>query len=282
MDAPVISKFFPLQDPQGNPSEQKIASLCINRPKSANAFSGEILVAIKNELKKIAEDGSVRLLLFQSIGKHFSAGADLGWMKESAKMGYEHNFSEAQKLTDMFEQLSNMPMPTIAVVKGAAYGGAVGIVACCDSAVALDNAQFCLSEARVGLIPAVILPYLSRKMQQGQLRRYTLSAKVFGAQEALDCGLVQAVESHETVSEWIIKEAQRILSASPEAQLAYKNLHQVVLSNSNEQSEATCEAIAKIRATPMGQEGLASFFEKRKPSWSLEVQTGSSIFEDVK
>lgn len=275
----VIVKYHSLKTADGTESNDRIASLCINRPSSANAFSGDILVAISNELKNIASDKTVRVLLFQSIGKHFSAGADLNWMKESAKTGYENNFNEAKKLTAMFEQLSQMPMPTIAVVKGAAYGGAVGIVACCDYAAALDSAKLCLSEARVGLIPAVILPYLSRKMNQGQLRRFTLSAKVFGGQEAMDCGLIQAVQDSDSINAWLLDEVNRLISASPEAQTAYKALHAQVLSDSNAQSDLTCESIAKIRASDMGQEGLASFFEKRKPSWNLEIDLKSVLFE---
>ncbi|SMF69824.1 enoyl-CoA hydratase-related protein [Pseudobacteriovorax antillogorgiicola] len=278
MSDPVIVQYTPLQSTDGEESNDKIASICINRPGSANAFSGEILVAIAKTLEVIAKDPHVRLLLFQSVGKHFSAGADLNWMKESAQLGYEHNVKEAQKLTAMFEQICAMPMPTIAVAKGAVYGGAVGIIACCDYSVALDNTRFCLSEARVGLIPAVILPYLSRKMKPSSLRRFTLSAQVFNAEQAKSCGLIEEIQTVETINEWLIGEANHILAASPEAQVAYKILQDTVNSHSNAQIDETAQSIAKIRATPMGQEGLGSFFEKRKPIWVRSVAPSESLF----
>ena len=276
----VIVKYVPVLNQDGSESSDRIASLCINRPGTANAFSGEILVSISKNLEEIAQDKSVRALLFQSIGKHFSAGADLNWMKDSAKLGFDHNFAEAKKLTAMFEQLCNMPMPTIAVAKGAAYGGAVGIIACCDYALATDDAKMCLSEARVGLIPAVILPYLSRKVRTGDLRRLTLTAKVFSANEAIMNGLVQIVEDRKSMNELLINELNQLLTASPHSQLAYKNLQVAITSQNNAQTDTTAKAIADIRASEMGQEGLTSFFEKRKPVWSKYLPEDAVLFED--
>lgn len=278
MDA-VLVNYLPLVGADGEPCHQQIASLCINRPQTANAFSGDILEAISENLTAIAADPKVRVLLFQSIGRHFSAGADLNWMKESASKGHRHNLQEAHKLTAMFEQLSGMPMPTIAVVKGAAYGGAVGIIACCDYAVATEDARLCLSEARVGLLPAVILPYLARKIHRGALNRLVLSAKVFSALDAKENGLVQKVLPSTGMNAWLEKEVNQLLCASPEAQKAYKNLETKIFERSCRQDPATAETIAHIRASDMGQEGLNSFFEKRKPNWLSQLPQGSQLFE---
>ena len=153
-----------LLDIDGNETEEFVASLVIDRAEKANSFSGELLVELSDYLTELEVEKNLRLLLIQGSGKHFSAGADLSWMKESAQLSLSENIEESKKLTKLFELVANFPKPVISICKGAIYGGAVGLVAASDYALAKENTRLCLSEARIGLIPAVILPYLSRKL----------------------------------------------------------------------------------------------------------------------
>jgi len=275
-----IVKYHKLVNEQGQETREQVASLIINRPDAANAFNAEVLDAITTKLQQIKEDPSVRLLLFQSYGKHFSSGADLHWMKESAKLSEQRNREDAQKLIAMFEELYHLPIPTIAVIKGAAYGGAVGIVACCDYAVATENARFCLSEVRVGLLPAVILPYLSRKIRSADLRRLTLTGRVFSSEEAKNLGLIiDTVESGAAMDEWLKRETNHLLLASPNAQRAYKALQNTINQHSGAQGPYTAEAIAKIRTSESGQRGLQAFFDKREPEWVRVVKNDQLLME---
>jgi methylglutaconyl-CoA hydratase len=279
MDKAAITKYTNLVDEHGNETGGRVVSLIINRPQSANSFNGDILDAITEHLERIQQDSTVRALLFQSVGKHFSAGADLNWMQESARLSESENKEEAQRLIRMFEALNALTIPTIAVVKGAAYGGAVGIVACCDYAVATENAKFCLSEVRVGLIPAVILPYLGRKMHQGGLRRLTLSGRVFSSDEAKKVGLVQETVETMILDEWLKREVNHLLLASPKAQKAYKQLQNYLNDHSNIQGDHTANAIAAIRASEEGQKGLQAFFDKSEPEWVAKVKDDQPLLE---
>jgi methylglutaconyl-CoA hydratase len=164
------------------------------------------------------------------------------------------------------------------VAKGAAFGGALGLIAACDYAVALDNARFCLSEVKIGLLPAVILPYLGRKIGAGALRRFMLSARVFNAEDALAAGLVQAVTKLDAVESLLHEELNLLVSASPEAQTACKSLYQKVEARCWAQGPDTVEAIARTRATTMGQAGLAAFFQKSDPVWFRRVPRHELVF----
>jgi len=159
-----------------------------------------------------------------------------------------------------------LPIPTIAAIKGAVYGGGIGLVACCDFAIAHSSAQFCLSEARLGLIPAVIFPYLGRKMKPGQLRRLSLSAKIFSAEEALQYGLIEVLAG-ETFDAVLRSEINNILSCGPDAQKSLKQLYSTLRQSNFKQSDITQEAIAEARTSPEGQAGLTAFFEKTTPPW---------------
>jgi len=259
--------YTKLENALGEETEDRLATLIINRHEAANAFSGELLVQMKALLDEVQADPSVRLLLLQGSGKHFSAGADLHWMKQAAQMDYSGNIGEAEKLTAMFEALAGLRVPTIAVVKGAAFGGAVGLVVACDYALAVDNVRFCLSEVKIGLLPAVILPYLGRKIEPGSLKRYMLSARIFHADEAMAVGLVQAVATINEIESLLHEEVNLLLAASPEAQASCKWLYQRVEGQAWAQGPETVEAIARTRASSMGQAGLSAFFQKIDPPW---------------
>ena len=279
MSESVLLEYIPLVGQNGSISSDRIACLSINRPESANAFSGDILVEMTKKIHDVKQDTSIRVLLLQSVGKHFSAGADLGWMKESAVAGYEKNLDEAAKLTSMFESLNHLDVPTVAVCKGAAYGGAVGLAAVCDYTLATETARFCLSETNVGLLPAVILPYLSRKIPLGILKRWTLSGQVVPSHEALGAGLVQRVIPTQDMESELRTEINHLLSSSPEAQKSYKHLQLEIDRNNCMQGHYTAEAIANVRASDSGQEGLSSFFEKRKPGWVVTVKDDLQLFK---
>lgn len=243
----------------------RIARLLFNRPDQANAFSYEMMTEISKHLAALASATDVRVLVISGLGKHFSAGADLNWMKSSAKLNYEDNVRDASKLRDMFEGIINLSIPKIAVVQGAAYGGAVGIIACCDYAIADVGAKFCLSEAKLGLVPAVIGPYLLRKMRQGTLRRLALSSQVISAPEAKDAGLVEIVT--ESTEDTLKAELNALLACGPNAQIAINKLFDGLRKNSFAQTEETIETIAKARTSKEGQAGLSSFFSKLQPPW---------------
>lgn len=274
---PVYRVNFSLETEAGTPASGHVTSLIINRPDSANAFNGDILVALTEQIEAVRRDADCRVLLIQGAGKHFSAGADLGWMQAAARMGVAENKAEAQKLIQMFEALTTLHIPTISIVRGAAYGGAVGLVACTDFAIAANTAKFCLSEIKVGLLPAVILPYLSRKIPQGDLRRLTLAARVFDGLAAKECHLVQCTTPIESLNTLVIEEVNQLLLGSPEAQTRYKNLQTDLLENGHSQGQHTVEAIAAARASSSGQAGLQAFFDKKPAPWTCRIPTSTHI-----
>ena len=250
-----------------------VAVLSIARPEVANAFSAEVMQELTDHLAALKTTPHLRTVILRGKGKHFSAGADLNWMKASAALSKSENEIDARKLTLLFESLYNLPVPTIAAVTGAAYGGAVGLTAACDYAVATTGAKFCLSEVKLGLLPAVILPYLARKISCGHLRRLSLSAKVFNAQDAQAVGLVQRI-CEETELEKVLKEEiSQILTCSPEAQKELKILQHKLMLKSFEQNEDTVQAIAKIRTSSSAQTGLKAFFEKSESPWNIQLPT---------
>ncbi|MCX6124494.1 MAG: enoyl-CoA hydratase-related protein, partial [Proteobacteria bacterium] len=170
-------------------STDSLAILILNRPSHANSFSAQMMEEITFHLETVGRREDCRCLLITGAGKHVSGGADLSWMQASAKLSYNENIKDAARLTSMFESVYHLQMPTVAAIRGAVYGGALGLIACCDFAVAHDQARFCLSEAKLGLLPAVIMPYLARKMRLGQLRRHSLTGRIFSALEAQQFGL---------------------------------------------------------------------------------------------
>ncbi len=268
--------YTPLLDSAGNEAEARIATLVLNRPDAANAFSGELLVRITELLNEVKQDTSVRVLTLQGSGKHFSAGADLMWMKESAQLKFEGNLGEAKKLSAMFETLASLKIPTIAVVKGAVFGGAVGLLAACDYAFAEESAKVCLSEAKIGLIPAVILPYLQRKIAPAVLHRMAMGSPILTSDQLLKIGLVQDVASGSKLETLVRQELQALLQTSPEAQSAYKSLW-AALTPGVQNEDVTAHAIASIRASAMGQHGLQSFFKKETPDWVLHLPEKLSV-----
>ena len=253
-----------------NVDARGVATVTLNRPDKHNAFDDEIIAALDLEFNALAQRDDVRIVILASTGKSFSAGADLGWMKRMAEYSQEENLQDARALANMLASLNGMPQPTIARVQGAAYGGAVGLVACCDLAVGSESARFCLSEVKIGLIPATISPYVINAMGQRAARRYFLSAEVIDANEARRLGLLSEIAAPDTLDEELEQLVGLLLGNGPGAVQDAKRL---VLDFAgrcidSELIEDSCRRIAQSRVSPEGQAGLQAFFNKQPAPWS--------------
>ena len=248
---------------------QGVATVTLNNPDKHNAFDDGVIKQLTEIFTTIANNSSVRVMVLGSNGKSFSAGADLGWMKRMAGYSYEENLQDANALAQMLKVLNFLPVTTIAKVQGAAFGGAVGLVSCCDIAIASEKASFCLSEVKLGLIPATISPYVVNAMGLKASRRYFQTAERFFAEKALQVGLVDEVCSAENLDAEVEKMLATLLQNSPAAVKQAKQLAlDVAYQNINEDLLAeTSMRIAAIRVSDEGQEGLTSFFEKRPAAW---------------
>ena len=252
-----------------NLDERGVATVTLNRPEKHNAFDDALIAELTHLFKQIGEDKNVRAMVLQANGQSFCAGADAGWMKRMADYSFDENVADAKKLADMLWHLNYMPKPTIARVQGATYGGAVGLVACCDMAVASKLSKFCLSEVRLGLIPATISPYVISAMGERVARRYFMTAEVFSARRARRLGLVGETVTEEELDTTIEDLLNNILRNGPQAVSAAKQLIFDVKNQPGEEEviEKTCLRIATVRVSDEGQEGLSAFLEKRKPNW---------------
>lgn len=253
--------------------EDGIARLTLNRPEVHNAFDDSLIAELNSHLDRLhqlAKSGDVRVVVLSSEGKSFSAGADLNWMKRMVDYDLEDNLADSRKLAALMYGLDSLPCPTVCRVQGAAFGGAVGLAACCDLVVASDKAKFCLSEVKIGLSPAVISPYVQRALGERQMRRYALTAEVIDAQTALALSLAHQVVDHDALDNAIDAMLDTLLAGSPQAQRATKALLARVAQapDSDATREHTCQVIAELRVSQEGQEGLSSFFEKRRPVWT--------------
>lgn len=249
--------------------EGSIARVTLNRPDVHNALDDALIGDLLASLEKIAADRAVRLVILTGQGTSFCAGGDLAWMRRTADYTYEQNLADAMTLAKLLHTLHTLPQPTLALVNGPAYGGGVGLVACCDIAIAADTAKFSLSEVRLGLIPATISPYVVRKIGEAMARRYFLTAEVFEGADAERLGLVHEVvpaAGLAEAAEWFIK---RLREGGPEAQAAAKQLIARVAGAPIDEAlmEDTAQRIAKQRATAEGKEGAEAFLAKRAPSW---------------
>lgn len=252
--------------------ERGVATVTLNRPEKHNAFDDNVITALTQCFQQIAEDSNIRVVILAANGKHFCAGADLAWMQRMAGYSEQENLQDANALANMLYTLNTLPQPTIAKVQGAAFGGAVGLVACCDMAVATKLSQFCLSEVKLGLIPATISPYVIAAIGERQARRYFLSAERFSARRARRLGLVNETVTEEDLEETLNQMINSLLQNSPAAITASKKLIANVANRSidNELIGYTSNQIAAIRVSQQGQEGLTAFLEKRLPAWRKE------------
>ncbi|MCQ4315869.1 gamma-carboxygeranoyl-CoA hydratase [Stutzerimonas zhaodongensis] len=250
------------------------ATLWLNRPEKNNAFNAEMIRELVLAIDHVQSDKSLRFMLLRGRGKHFSAGADLAWMQHSAKLDFEANLTDARELAELMYSLYHLKLPTLAVVQGAAFGGAVGLIACCDMAIGAADAQLSLSEVRIGLAPAVISPFVVKAIGERATRRYSMTGERFSGERARELGLLSesydAAELDASLDGWI----DNLLLNSPQAMRASKDLMREAgsMSLSPALRRYTENAIARIRVSPEGQEGLNAFLEKRKPTWTQEPQ----------
>lgn len=249
--------------------ERGRAVLTLNRPELHNAFDDALIAALTAELKRLGEDPAVRVVVLAAGGKSFSAGADLAWMRRMADYTAEENLADALALAELMRTLDTLPKPTVALVQGAAYGGGVGLVACCDIALATPRAAFCLSEVKLGLIPAVISPYVVAAIGPRAARRYFQSAELFGAAEAHRLGLVHEVVPEEELEAAGGRIVEALLKNGPRAMVAAKELVARVSRGplDEETIRETAGRIARVRASAEGKEGVGAFLEKRQPAW---------------
>lgn len=246
-----------------------IAVVTLNRPELHNAFDQALIAELTAALRRLDRDPDVRAVVLAGAGKSFCAGADLHWMREMATYSRAQNLADANALARMLMTLNRMSKPTIARVHGAAYGGGVGLVACCDVALGTPEATFALSEARLGLIPATISPYVVEAIGARAARRYFLTGERFGADEAQRLGLLHEVISLPGLDARINDILGALLITGPAAQAECKDLIRAVASRPADARliADTARRIARVRASPEAKEGVAAFLGKRKPSW---------------
>jgi len=251
--------------------ERGVETVTLNRPEVRNAFNDEVIAEMTAVFAELAKREEVRCVVLAGNGPAFCAGADLNWMKRMAGYGRAENLEDAAGLARMLEAIYRCPKPTIARVQGDTYAGGMGLVAACDMAVAVDSAQFCLSEVKLGLIPATISPYVIRAMGARAAHRYFLTAERFGAAEALRIGLVHEVVPAAVLDAKVGEIANALVGAGPEAVKACKKLLHDVAGHEITAGlvRRTVEGIADIRASDEGREGVQSFLGKRKPNWLL-------------
>lgn len=253
--------------------ENGIATVVLNRPEVHNAFDPAMVEQLTRRLRELEAEPAVRCVVLRGAGKSFCAGADIEHMKKSATDTRSRNFRAAQHSARMFQTLNGLRKPTLAVVRGAVRGGGVGLVAACDIAVAARGATFRLSEVRLGIIPAMISPYLISAIGQRMARRYMLSGEEFDATEAYRIGLVHEIAEEKELDASIARLLAHLRAGGPAALAATKELVPLSAPAPLEPAlvDETARRIAAIRATPEAQEGLAAFLEKRQPVWLAAV-----------
>lgn len=261
-----------MSQPLLNLREGAVARLCMTRPQVHNAFDAELIAELTAALEQVAADDSVRVLVLEAEGASFSAGADLNWMRGMAAACEETNRIDSLALARLMRTLDELPKPTIARVQGAAFGGGVGLVACCDIAIAAEGAKFGLTESKLGLLPAVISPYVIAAIGSRQARRYFATAEIFDAAEALRIGLLHKVVDADALDAAVQAQVSLLLKAGPVATASAKQLVRDVCAHAdgNRHDADNAALIARLRVSAEGQEGLSAFLDKRKPHWTTQ------------
>ena len=245
-----------------------VARVWLNRPDVRNAFDGLMVTELRTALFDLRTVDAVRVIVLGGRGASFCAGADLGWMKAMASFGREENLREAQAMADLFFTVYESPKPVVARVQGAALGGGSGLVAACDIPVAALGTQFGFTEVRLGILPAVISPYVVSKIGESAARELFLTGERFEAVRAAEIGLVRAAVPEEDLDATVEKRVEELLKSGPRAIAEAKALiREVAWRRVEDVQRYTVERIADIRITPEAQEGMRAFLEKRKPSW---------------
>jgi methylglutaconyl-CoA hydratase len=249
-----------------------VAQVTMSRPAVFNAFDEAMIGELDAAFAALNDDASVRVIVLAGEGKHFSAGADLQWMQRASLASLEWNVQDARRFAGMLYRIESAPKPTVARIQGAALGGGVGLACACDFAIAADNASFAVSEAKFGILPAVIGPYVTNAVGKRQAKQLALSTTRINAAQALGMGLVQTVATLDGLDAAVDATVTELLAGSPNAQREIKLLlgQLEVGTIKPEVRELTAQTIARVRGTDEAREGFAAFLAKRRPSWIPE------------
>ncbi len=249
-----------------------VVRITLNRPERHNAFDETLIAELTQAFEALREDEAVRVVVLQGAGKSFCAGADLNWMGKMVNYTFAENLEDARALARMFEVIDHCPKPVVGRVHGAAIGGGAGLVAVCDIAIATPNAQFGFSEVKLGLIPAVITPYVMRKIGYGNARALFVSGERFDAETALRIGLIHRLVPDEQLDATVEATVRNLLQNGPNAMAAAKMLlHAALVLPADELRSLTIARIAELRVSEEGQEGIRAFLEKRKPNFAEDL-----------
>jgi methylglutaconyl-CoA hydratase len=248
--------------------EGPVAAVTLRRPEARNALNAAVIGELARCFEELAEDESVRVVVLTGEGPSFCAGADIGYMRDTASFSYEENLEDARRLADMYRSVDECPKPVVARVRGAAIGGGAGLVAAADVAVAEEGTRFAFSEVRLGIAPATIAPFVVRKIGYSQARALFLTGERFGANLARELGLVHELVPEDELDAAVERTVTRLLQGGPAAQAAIKEaLRQVEATEPMEALGIMTQLIAELRIGEEGQEGLGAFLEKREPFW---------------
>lgn len=251
--------------------ERGVATVALNRPEKHNAFNQDVIQELTKTFSKLNNDDSVRVMVLTGEGKSFSAGADLNWMRSMAEYSEDENLEDSLRLAELMWTLDGMQKPTVARINGSVFGGGVGLVACCDIAVSVEEAKFALTEVRLGLVPAVISPFVIRAIGNRHARRFFLTGEAMDATLAERIGLVHEAVPADDLDEAVTVHVKRLLKGGPNALRASKELIDTIYGQGVSAREAaklkTSRLIAQLRVSEEGQEGLSAFLEKRAPNW---------------
>lgn len=249
----------------------RVATIWMDRPEVFNAFDEQLITDLQAACAELDADASVRVVVLGGKGKHFSAGADLKWMRRASVYTEQENLADARRFAGMLRALSDLSKPTIARIQGAALGGGTGLAAACDMAVASSDALFATSEVKFGIIPSVISPYVLRAIGPRHSLRYFQSGERFSARRAYEIGLVNEVCERDDLDATLERMIEPLISGAPQAQQAAKDLIAAIHGRpiDDDVSEETAQRIARQRATNEARDGIAAFLDKRTPSWLL-------------
>ncbi|WLP94916.1 enoyl-CoA hydratase/isomerase family protein [Psychrobacter sp. M13] len=252
--------------------ENHVATVTLNRPEIRNAFNDEMISELTSVFERLGQTDDVRVIVLAAAGKAFCAGADLNWMRAMADYDYEENLADADKLAQMLKTIYECPKPTVAAIQGDVYAGGMGLVAVCDVAIAVKNANFCLSEVRLGLAPATISPYVIKALGARASQRYFLTAEVFDAKKARQLGFIHERVNADELQDSVAVIGAKIVNNSPEAVKTCKRLlHDIAGETITDGLIAdTVKEIADIRSSKQGKEGVQAFLQKRKPDWFVQ------------
>jgi methylglutaconyl-CoA hydratase len=249
--------------------KDNVASVTLNRPDVRNAFNELMIEELTQIFKELSNDKKLRAVILKGQGESFCAGGDLNWMKSMINFSEKENIADSVKLFEMYESLLNLPIPLISLVQGHAMGGGLGLMAVSDIVISNKDAQFCFSEVKLGLAPAVISYFVAQKIRPSDLYRFFLTAEIFDVKDAYHMGLVHMSGDQIKTDEFLQKTLHKIKNNGPLAVRETKKLIKS-LNKTQDSKTLTTELIARLRVSQEGQEGLKAFFEKRKPQWTSQ------------